>query len=210
MWSKIIKLKKDIKNLYTKLLEIYPSIPDSNQTSSEYDYFYKIFLNEVEQDELLILKENKNYLTHLNNYKRDKGDLYKSLFDKKSCLLMVDGYIEVGLIMYFSNNFSQVFHFEFGKFKHNFNINDFVPKSIEHFHTEVVMNGIRFSNLSNVFGKHRLVFVRGVGLLTHMAKIYIRPVPNFENGLIYIINLLKVEESDYTNTIFVDSDFKLD
>jgi hypothetical protein len=198
MGEDIMNIKDEIESAYKQILLIYPTHEIKVQFFS--------YLNLVMDDEERIRNEEKIFSEKLMDYINEKGPIYKSLFNPNSCIIIVDGFINLGALLYTTPNFTRLFGLENSQIL-NMTIHDLVPTAIEQFHYEVVMNGIKYSNLSTIFKKQRILFIRGPYGQLAQGVVYIRSVPDLSNGMIYMVSVIKVEETHTTCCAALDDNF---
>jgi hypothetical protein len=194
--KEIMNLKWQIEEAYNQILSIYPT--------RELKAHFNNYLNLVMDDEDKIRLEEKNFLEKQITFLREKGEIYKSLFSSGSCVIIVDGHSTIGALLYTTPNFSRLFKIEQNQ-AINLTIHDLVPTALEQFHHEVVINGIKYSNLTTIFSKQRILYVRGENGHLIMAQVFIRNIPELENGLNYIISIIKKEDSEHSSSMILDS-----
>ena len=104
--GKIFKLRKEIKFIWDKIIEINPF-------SDEYRKDYILYLDSILQDELLAKEEIKQYKLLKNNRLKEKNNNYYTMFlNEQSSVLLIDGYLSSGKILYASPNFSLIQSYE--------------------------------------------------------------------------------------------------
>lgn len=198
MGEEIMSIKEEIESAYKQILLIYPTHEIKLQFFS--------YLNLVMDDEETIRNEEKIFSDKHMDYINDKGPIYKSLFNPNSCIVIVDGFINLGALFYTTPNFTRLFGLENSQIL-NMTIHDLVPTAIEQFHYEVVMNGIKYSNLSTIFKKQRTLYIRGPYGQIAQGVVYIRNVPDLSNGMIYMVSVIKVEETHTACAGALDENF---
>ena len=196
----IFKTHREIKTVWEKLVEINPFCDECYRD-------YMLYLESIIQDEILVNKESKNYMIIKNNKSREKYNIYHSMFIlDTSAILLVDGYLTTGKILYASPNFSYLFMFS-GKELMSLSIDDILPNIIQPFHKELIDHAIRYSNINHIFKQPRdsLLKNKTGGLLN--IKLFVKPVPNLYYGLIYFCYIQKIHEPNFN--IILDKDLKI-
>ena len=196
----ILKTRKEILKIWKKIFEINPF---SDETFKD----YMLYLDTILQDDILVREETKNYLLLKRNKLEEKNNTYHKmfLFDTSS-ILLIDGYMSVGKILYGSPNFLMNFSYN-SKEILNFNVDDILPNVIQTFHKDLVDEAIKYSNINYRFKRqiNSLLKNRNGGLFN--IKLYVKPVPNISFGLIFFAYLQKVNKSNFV--IILDKDLKI-
>jgi PAS domain S-box-containing protein len=124
----------------------------------------------------------------------------------KSSILLIDGYLSTGKILYSSPNFPILFGYN-SKDILNFNIDDLLPNVIQSFHKEVMEEAIKYSNIEYKFKKtiNSLLKNKNGGICK--IKLFIKTVPNLNFGLIYYAYLQKEFQSNFL--IIADKELKI-
>ena len=166
-----------------------------------------LYINTILQDEVLIREESKNYTILKNNKLKEKESVYQSLFlMDKSSVILADGYLSNGKILYASPNFSFTVSYNEKEIL-NMTIDDLLPNAIQSFHKELIDNAIKYSNMNYIFkNKLNSLLKNKNGGLSNI-KLYIKPVPNLNYGLIFFVFMEKVQQSNFTITL--DKDLKI-
>ena len=87
-------------------------------------------------------------------------NIYYSMFLlDSSCILLVDGYLTFGKILYATQNFSSLFMYN-NKELINITIDDLLPNCIQVFHKELVDDAIKYSNLNYIYKRPKDSFIR--------------------------------------------------
>ena len=142
--DEIIKLRKEIIFIWEKIIKINPF-------SDEYQKDYILFLESIIKDESFAKEEIKKYKYLKYNKQKELYNIYHNMFlNDTSAVLLVDGCLSLGKILYSSKNFSSLFSY-FGKELLNLNIDNLIPKPIEYFHKNLIENAIKYDNINNIF-----------------------------------------------------------
>ena len=198
--NKILKTKKEI-------LKIWKYIVKLNPFSDEAYKDYMLYLDNILQDQVLVREESKNYTIIKGNNIEKKSNIYHSMFlADKSSILLVDGYLLTGKILYSSPNFSLLFSYN-SKEILNFNIDDLLPNVIQSFHKELIIDVIKHSNIEYKFKKQINSLLKNKNGGICKIKIFLKPVPNLNYGLIYYVYLEKIYKSNFL--IILDKDLKI-
>ena len=140
----ILKLRKEILKLWEKLVELNPFSDESEKD-------YMLYLETILQDDILARTEAKKYSTLKTNKLSERNNIYHSMFIQDlSSILLVDGYQNLGKILYTTPNFPSLFLFS-GKEILNMTIEDLLPNVIQSFHKDLIEEAIKFSNLNYTF-----------------------------------------------------------
>ena len=198
--NKILKTKKEI-------LKIWKYIVKLNPFSDEAYKDYMLYLDNILQDQVLVREESKNYTIIKGNNIEKKSNIYHSMFlADKTSILLVDGYLSTGKILYSSPNFSLLFSYN-SKEILNFNIDDLLPNVIQSFHKELIVDVIKHSNIEYKFKKQINSLLKNKNGGICKIKIFLKPVPNLNYGLIYYVYLEKIYKSNFL--IILDKDLKI-
>ena len=137
----ILKFRKEIMSIWGKIIEMNPF-------SDEYYKDYILYLDTIIQDEFLSKEESQKFIILKNNKSNEKNNIYHSMFlTDTSSVLLVDGYLSPGKILYASQNFPFLFMYT-GKEILSLFIDDLLPNVIQMFHKELIEDGIKFSNIN--------------------------------------------------------------
>ena len=196
----IMKLRKEIIFIWEKIIKINPF-------SDEYQKDYELFLKSIIQDESFAKEETKKYKYLKNNKLKEKYNIYHNMFlYDTSSVLLVDGYLLLGKILYSTKNFSSLFSYN-EKELLNLNINNLIPKTIDNFHKDLIENTIKYDNINNIFNKPKDSLLKNkVGELFQI-KLFVKPVPNLSYGLIYYNYIQKSHNNNYI--IILDKELKI-
>jgi len=196
----ILLLRKKILKLWEKIFALNPFCEDCENN-------YYIYLQTILQDDELVKTEQKRINLIQNNKSSERTNIYYGLFLKdQSSILLVDGYSNMGKILYVTPNFENVYDYKNNELLTG-KIDNLLPKTIAEFHHELIENSIRFSRLEKMFKKPLETSIKGKrnGLFT--VDIYIKAVPNFKFGLIYFCYLKKITTNTFN--IMLDQNLKI-
>ena len=186
----IFKTRSEIKIIWDKLNELNPF-------NDECQRDYMLYLNEIIQDECLAREEYKKYILLKNNKFNEKYNVYHSMFIANiSSVLLVDGYLSNGKILYASPNFPFLFMYN-GKELLSLTVDDLLPNCVQIFHKELINDAIKYSNVTSIFKepKDSLLKNKSNGLFN--IKLFVKSVPNLSYGLIYFAYIKKVHEPNF-------------
>ena len=196
----IFKIRKAIITIWGKIIKLNPFCDDCHGD-------FILYLETIIQDEILSREESKKYQL-LKNYKsQEKYNFYHTMFvQDTSSLLLIDGYLTNGKILYTSPNFTTLFMYTVKELT-SLNVDDLLPNIVQTFHKELIDNAIKFSNIKNIFKEPKDSLLKNkIGGLINI-KLYVKPVPNLAYGLIYFTYLQKIHESNFN--ILLDKDLKI-
>ena len=202
-----LKTGENIFRNRKEILKIWEKIIDLNPFSDECYRDYILYLDSIIQDEALSRKASKKYMLLKNNKLKEKFNIYYSMFIKDiSAVLLIDGYLSNGKILYASQNFPFLFTYN-GKELIGLTIDDLIPNVIQPFHKELIDHAIKYSNIKYIFNKPKnsLMKNKNGGLIN--IKLFIKPVPNLYYGLIYFSYLQKVHDPNFY--ILLDKELKI-
>ena len=196
----IFKVRKEIITIWNKIIKLNPFCDDCHGD-------YLLYLDTILQDEILVREESKNYQLLKNNKSQEKYNIYHTMFVRDtSAILLVDGYLSSGKIIYASPNFSLLFMYS-GKELTSLSIDDLLPNIVQTFHKELIDNAIKISNVKFIFKEPRDSLIKNkIGGLVNI-KLFVKPVPNLSYGLIYFTYIQKIHESNFN--ILLDKDLKV-
>jgi hypothetical protein len=198
--EKILQTRSEILTIWEKIIELNPF-------SDECQKDYLLYLDTIIQDEILSKEESKRYMILKNSKIQVRYNIYHSMFlSNTSSILLVDGYLSNGKILYSSSNFSLLFMYN-DKELLNLTIEDLLPNAIQVFHKELVDNAIKYSNINYSFKELKETFLKSrIGGLYNI-KLFVKPVPSLSYGLIYYSYLQKINEPNFI--IVLDKDLKI-
>ena len=202
-----LKIGNKILSLRKKISEIWNKITELNAFSDEIQIDYMLYLEAIIQDEVLLTEEINKYNLLKYSKLQDKNNLYYNLymFDK-SAVILIDGYLNFGKILYTTPNFSFLFMYN-SKEIINSTIDELLPNTVQNFHKELVDDAVKYSNIKYKFKKSKTVLIKGKNGGLFSIKMYVKAMPNLSKGLIYINYMEKLKDNEL---IFVlDKNFKI-
>ena len=186
----ILSLRKEIFILWDKIIILNPF---SNESKN--DFF--LYSNFILQDNILVKNTEKKYNELQAAKLPEKYNIYYSMYNQEnSAVLLADGNIFNGKILYSTPNFPYLFMFN-EKEIINISIEDLVPNVIQNFHKYIIEEQIKYSNLNYIFKEQRNTFLKGKDDKLFNVKLYVKPVPNLCYGLIYFIYVQKIKEENF-------------
>lgn len=202
-----LKIGKDILDIRKEILKLWQRILELNPFSDESERDYMLYLETIMQDDLLAKIESKKFTNLKNNKLSERNNVYHSMFRRDiSSVLLVDGYNVIGRILYSSPNFAALFNFS-GKEILNLSIEDLMPTVISTFHKELIDNAVKYSNVNKIFNGPKDMLLKGKSEGIYNIKLYVKCVPNFSYGLIYMVYITKIQEHNFI--IVLDEEFKI-
>jgi hypothetical protein len=201
-----LKYGEEILNLRKEILKLWEKIIELNPFSEEIFKEYAEYLRDIIQDDILLRNETKRYNNFRQSKMSERNSTYHQLFNSNSSVILVDGYLSFGKILYTTPNFPVLYNFS-GKEVLNNSIDELVPTVMKDFHKEIIDNAIKFSNIHMIFKDQREFLLKGKTGTIHSIKIYNKSIPNLNFGLIYIANITKMTEHNYI--IIADKEFKI-
>ena len=202
-----LKTGETILNTRKEILIIWEKIIQLNPFSDECQKDYILYLDSIIQDENFSREESKKYLLLKNSKFNEKDNIYHSMFLlDSSCVLLVDGYLTNGKILYATQNFSYLFMYNYKELL-NITIDDLLPNGIQTFHKELIDDAIKYSNISHIFKKPRNSFIKSKngGLIN--INLFVKPVPNLNYGLVFYTYIQKVNDSKLF--FIIDKDLRI-
>ena len=186
----IFKTRKEIMIIWEKLIELNPFSDESQRD-------YMLYLESIIQDQFLANEEAKKYMLLKNNKSQEKFNIYHSMFIiDTSAILLVDGYLSNGKILYASQNFPLIFYYN-SKELLSLTVDDLLPNVIQTFHKELIENALKYSNIKYIFKEPKDSLLKNkLGGLFNI-KLFVKPVPNLSYGLIYFTYLQKIHEQKF-------------
>ena len=117
-------------------MKVWKQLIEINPFSDEPRKYYMIYIDIILQDEYLSKNENKK--KKLKNSKiEEQFNSYHSMFiTDTSTILLVDGYLSNGKILYASDNFPFVFKYNVKELL-SITIEDLLPNAVQSFHKEL-------------------------------------------------------------------------
>ena len=196
----ILLLRKIIMKLWEKIIALNPFCEDCKSSFTTY-------LMNILKDEEQAKVEIKRIEDIQNRKASEKTNINYSLFlIEQSSIILIDGYSDMGKILYVTPNFEKVFDYKNNEIMAG-KIDYLLPKTISEFHNELVENSIRFSRLEKIFKKPLETSIKGKNNYLSTVDIYVKPAPNFKYGLIYYCYLKKL--STNTFNIMLDKNLKI-
>ena len=196
----IFKIRKEIITIWNKIIKLNPFCDDCHGD-------YMLYVDTILQDEILVREELKNYQLIKNIKSQEKYNIYHTMFVRDtSSILLVDGYLSNGKIIYASPNFPLLFMYS-GKELTSMTIDDLLPNIVQAFHKELIDNAIKISNVKYIFKEPRDSLIKNkIGGLVNI-KLFVKTVPNLSYGLIYFTYIQKIHEPNFN--ILLDKDLKV-
>ena len=202
-----LSIGKTILQLRTEILKIWNKILELNPFSDESERDYMLYLETIMQDDILAKTEKKRFENLKSHKLSERTNVYHSMFIKDlSSVCLIDGYNIIGKILYTSPNFSNLFGFNQREIS-NYTINDMMPNIIASYHNDLIDNSVKYSNFSKIFKKPINALIKGKMGGIYNVKIFIKCMPNFNYGLIYISYIQK--NADNSFIIILDEDFNI-
>ena len=196
----IFKTRNDIKIIWDKIIELNPFSDESHRD-------YMLFLETIVQDEFLAREESKKYMLLKTNKFKEKANIYHNMFlTNTSSILLVDGYLSNGKILYASPNFPYLFMYS-AKELLSLTIDDLLPNCIQTFHKELMNDAIKYSNIKYIFKEPADALLKNKNNGLFNIKLFIKPVPNLSYGLIYFNYIQKMHDQQFL--IILDKDLKI-
>ena len=198
--EKILTLRYEITDLWTKIMKLNPFCEENERD-------YLLYIDTIIQDAELAQKEEEKFIQYRNSLLSQKNNLYYTLFNKDvSSIILVDGYALRGKILYSTPNFGFLFNF-LPKEIMNLYIYDIMPSIISEFHKEIEDESVKYSNLIDIFTKKIKMILKGKNNCLYNISIYVKCLPNLSYGLIYILNIDKLQDKSFI--MILDKDSKI-
>ena len=196
----ILKTRKEIIAIWQKLIKLNPF-------SEELFVDYMLYINVILQDDILSKEESKKYILLKNEKSEERLNIYHNMFlIDKSAIILVDGYFSNRKILYGSPNFTLVFSYN-RKELLNYTIDELLPNAIKSFHKELIDVAVKYSNINSIFKKQVDSLLKNKNGQLLNIKLFLRQIPNIKYGLIYIVYLQKMIDSNLV--IILDKDLKI-
>ena len=203
-----LKTGENILNLRNEIFKIWEKIIELNPFSNESQGDFMLYLKTIMQDDIMAKEEEKKFTFIKSNKLAEKNNVYYSIFKNDiNSILLIDGYLANGKILYATPNFPFLFKFN-GKEIINTTIDEIIPNVIQPFHKDLMDNILKYSNIKNRFNKNFEIYLKGKNNSIFYVNIYVKPVPNLTFGLIYFTLLTKIQDHEFT--LILDKDFKID
>ena len=196
----IRKTRKVIMKVWQRLLEINPFSDESRK-------YYMIYIDIILQDDFLSKNETKKYTLLKNSKIEERFNTYHCMFlSDLSTMMLVDGYLSNGKILYASENFPFLFYYNVKELL-SITIEELLPNAVQAFHKELVEDAIKYSNINYIFKRQskKLLKTKNGDLVN--IKLFLKPTPNLTYGLTFFVYIQKI--NDPTFTIVLDKDLKI-
>ena len=198
--NKILKIRREIIGIWEKIIDLNPFNEESYKD-------YMLYLDTILKDEMFYKEESKRFILLKHAKLKEQFNIYNSMFlAGKSSILLVDGYISNGKILYATPNFDLILSYN-DKEIINSNIEDLLPNIIQSFHKEVFDEAIKYSNINNIFKSQKNFLLKNKNGRLINVKLFIKPVPNLCYGLIYFVYIHKRNDSNFI--ILLDKDLRM-
>ena len=202
-----LKLGENILTLRKEILAIWEKIVDLNPFSDESERDYMLYLETILQDDILARQEAKKFVTLKANKLSERNNIYHSMFIRElSSVILIDGYSMNGKFLYTTPNFPSLFNFT-GKEILNMCVDDLLPGVVAEFHKDLIENAIKYSNINYIFNEQKDFLLRGKTGGIFNIKLYAKSVPNLSFGLIYMVQISKVQDHSYM--LILNKEFKI-
>ena len=202
-----LSIGKNILQLRAEILKIWDKILELNPFSDESERDYMLYLETIMQDDILAKTEKKRFENLKSHKLSERTNVYHSMFIKdSSSVCLIDGYNIIGKILYTSPNFSNLFGFNQREIS-NYTINDMMPNIIASYHNDLIDNSVKYSNFSKIFKKPINALIKGKMGGIYNVKIFVKCMPNFNYGLVYISYIQKNPDNSFI--IILDEDFNI-
>ena len=203
-----LKTGEEILILKNEIFQIWKQIINLNPFCTESENDYMLYLKTILQDDALAKNEEKRFNLLKNSKFSEKNNFYYSMFkNDTNSVLLIDGYSNNGRILYATPNFPVLYQFNW-KEVINSQIDEILPNTIQNFHKDLIEHTLKFSNINRVFHKAKDCFLKGKNNSLYNIQLYIKPIPNFTYGLIYIALISKIKDHEFI--ILLDNNFKID
>ena len=196
--EKIIKMRKDIKGIWDKILILNPFCPEIRK---EYLYYIKEILN----DDFFLEKEQKNHNYLKNIVLPQKNSFYYRTFDSLNSAVLLSEFYENNKILYSTPNFKRIILLQ--NEPNDLTINSLLPNVVSKFHNSLINESLFYSNLSQVFHDQKSVMLKTKSNTLLNMKLYVKELPNLSYGLIFIIHMEKISSNDFI--IFLNKELKI-
>ena len=186
--EKIIKMRKDIKGIWDKILILNPFCPEIRK---EYLYYIKEILN----DDYFLEKEQKNHNYLKNIILPQKNSFYYRTFNSLNSAVLLSEFYENNKILYTTPNFKRIIFLQ--KDTNDLTINSLLPNVVAKFHNSLINESLFYSNLAQTFHDQKSVLLKTKNNTLLNMKIYVKELPNLSYGLIFIIHMEKILSNDF-------------
>ena len=203
-----LRLAETIRKTRKVIMKVWKQLIEINAFSDEPRKYYMIYIDIILRDDFLSKNETKKYTILKNSKMEEKYNTYHSMFlNDTSSIILADGYLSNGKILYSSENFPLLFSYNVKELL-GITIEDLLPNTIQSFHKELIDNGIKYSNINFVYKKQINSLLKNKNGRLVNIKLFVKPNPNLSYGLTYFIYLQKMHESkDFI--IVLDKDLKI-
>ena len=206
--NNLLRLSETIRQTRKVIMKVWKQLIEINAFSDEPRKYYMIYIDIILQDDFLSKNETKKYSLLKISKLEERFNTYHSMFISDiSTIILVDGYLTVGKILYSSENFPFLFIYNVKELL-GLNIDDLLPSNIQTFHKELIDNAIKYSNLNYIYKKQIDSLLKNKNGLLVNIKLFVKPSPNISYGLTYFVYLQR--DLEYNKFIIViDKDLKI-
>ena len=206
--NNLLKLSETIRQTRKVIMKVWKQLIEINAFSDEPRKYYMIYIDIILQDDFLSKNETKKYSLLKISKLEERFNTYHSMFiSDLSTIILVDGYLTVGKILYSSENFPLLFNYNVKELL-GLNIDDLLPSNIQTFHKELIDNAIKYSNVNYIYKKQIDSLLKNKNGLLVNIKLFLKPSPNISYGLTYFIYLQRdLEHNKFI--IVIDKDLKI-
>ena len=198
-----IKTGKEIINIKKKIIKLFKKILNLNPFNEENEKDYFLYIENIIKDNYLAQKEIENLIQFKNNINFENNKVYYKMFDENmSGVVLVDGYLNLGKIIYYTPNLPSLINYS-PKEVSGVTIYDLQPVNIAKIHNELIKFSLKYSNISFSFNKYVQIVIKGKNNSIYKAKAFLKCLPSLERGIIYIIIVEKIKDKSF---IFVLDD----
>jgi len=167
-----------------------------------------IYIDIILRDDFLSKNETKKYTVLKSSKMEEKLNAYHSMFlNDTSSIILSDGYLSNGKILYSSENFPLLFSYNVKELL-GITIEDLLPNTVQAFHKELIGNAIKYSNINFIYKKQLNSLLKNKNGRLINIKLLVKQNPNLSYGLTYFIYLQKIHESN-DFIIVLDKDLKI-
>ena len=206
--NNFLKLGETIRQTRKVIMKVWKQLIQINAFSDEPRKYYMIYIDIILQDDFLSKNETKKYSLLKISKLEERFNTYHSMFlSDISTIILVDGYLTIGKILYSSENFPFLFIYNVKELL-GLNIDDLLPSNIQTFHKELIDNAIKYSNVNYLYRRQIDSLLKNKNGLLVNIKLFVKPSPNLSYGLTYFIYLQRDQEYNKF-IIVVDKDLKI-
>ena len=203
-----LRLSETIRKTRKVIMKVWDQLIKINAFSDEPRKYFMIYIDIILRDDFLSKNETKKYTILKNNKMEEKSNTYHSMFlYDTSSIILADGYLSNGKILYSSENFPLLFNYNVKELL-GITIEDLLPNTIQPFHKELIDNGIKYSNINFIYKKQLNSLLKNKNGRLVNIKLFVKPNPNLSYGLTYFIYLQKIHDSN-DFLIILDKDLKI-